>query len=108
MNETFKYKRKPDLIALEGLRAFVKNNEKFKYSFILVGFSDRGMPQYQMRITKGDEILYLCAKNISRSGAVLRLLNLYPAVVSIHQEFGQGSELPIYVDEKNAVEAHTL
>ncbi len=105
MSETLKHQRSISLITLEGLRDFVKSKTPFEYEFVLVGFSAAsGVPQYQMLVYAKDEKYILVVSKVDKAGPKIRLLLLYPAITSIHQEFGKGSPLRVSTNKENVCE----
>lgn len=100
MFEILQKKRNLSLITLEALREFRRDGIDFEYYFECVGASARGMPQYNMYINQGQDQFLLVGAKVTRSGPKIRNLNLFPAVVTIHNEFGDGEDINLNFMQK--------
>ena len=83
------------MITLEGLRDFKRDGIQFEYHFVCVGTGKRDMPQFNMYITQGDDRFLLVAARITRTGPKVRSLGLFPSIVTIHNEFGDGRDISL-------------
>ena len=96
MIEIFKIKRNLALITVEGLRDKIKEGIDYTYEFKLIGFTNQKMPQYVMFIYIGNsEHILTAIKNTQSTGPTVRILNLFSAVITLHQEFGLGIPLSV-------------
>ena len=101
MTEILKQKRNLSLITLEGLRDFVKQEVEFEYRFDHIGYGAKKMPNYHMYVYRENEEHILVVAKVGSKGPTVRKLNLFPAVVSIHREFGNDSSLDVFVTSES-------
>ena len=104
MVEIEKNERYFSLITLEGLRDWKSRNVSFTIDFEIVGHGPHTMPQYHMRIEQGGKKYVLVAARFGKGGPNVRVLNLFPAVISMHREFGVDEELSLPVPPSSTSE----
>ena len=105
MIEIFQIKRNLALITVEGLREYLNAGVEYTYEFKLTGFTPQKMPHYIMFIYINGAEHILCSIKNTTHFPPIRTLNLFSAVITLHQEFGLGKPLCI---ETNKNKIYTL